>query len=86
MYLDQNMNLTIDNNLFFKAKKFLVYVENVLSKYSFTNNLLIGALDRENFPTGTGLVDDVACYEQYIPINFGSDHGVLVTNNLCQGS
>lgn len=31
------------------------------------------------------MVDDVACYEQYEPINFYTDN-VTVTNNLAQGS
>lgn len=32
------------------------------------------------------MIDDIACYEQYFTINYDIDHGVSVTNNLCQGS
>lgn len=31
------------------------------------------------------MVDDVACYEQYQPIDYSTDN-VTVTKNLCQGS
>ena len=86
MYLDQNMDVSMTNNVLFHAQKFLVYVENVISGYTFTGNLMIGAHKRANFPTGTGLIDDVACYEQYTAIDFFADHGVDVSNNLCQGS
>ena len=31
-------------------------------------------------------VDDVACYEQYVPILYGKNHNISVTGNLAQGS
>lgn len=32
------------------------------------------------------MVDDVAAYEQYFPIDFAGNIGVNVSNNLVQGS
>ena len=79
------MHLT--NNIFFQARKFLVYTGAVFTGYTFTRNLLVGALEREDYLTdGTGMVDDVACYEQYVPIDYTAEHGVDVSLNLCQGS
>ena len=46
LYIDDSSHMTFDNNMFFRAKKFIVYVENVISDYHFTNNVLIGALKR----------------------------------------
>lgn len=31
-------------------------------------------------------IEDVACYEQYTSIAYGTEHHVHVMNNLCQGS
>jgi len=39
--------VNIDNNVYFWARKFLVYVEEIISDYNFTNNLLIGARKRD---------------------------------------
>lgn len=32
------------------------------------------------------MVDDIACYEQYMGIDFAADHKINVSNNLAQGS
>lgn len=32
------------------------------------------------------MVDDVACYEHYFPIDFAGNHRVNVSSNLAQGS
>lgn len=86
MFMDDNTNITMTNNVIFSARKFLVYVEDVFSHYTFTKNLLIGARKRDQVDSSTKLVDDVACYEQYFSIDFEKDHQVDVSNNLCQGS
>lgn len=46
-FIKKVSNVSINNNLFFYARKFLVYVEEVLGEYNFTNNLLIGARKRD---------------------------------------
>ena len=45
-YIDKSSNVTITNNVFYDARKFLVYVETV-SHYAFEQNLLIGARKRD---------------------------------------
>jgi hypothetical protein len=45
-WIADSKNITFNNNVFFWARKFLVYVEKV-DKYNFTNNLLIGARKRD---------------------------------------
>lgn len=45
MWITKATNLKVDNNVFYEAKKFLVYVEFV-DNYTFTNNLLVGAKRR----------------------------------------
>jgi hypothetical protein len=85
-YIDFATNLTFNNNVFFYARKFLLLVYHV-KNYNFTNNLLIGARKRDeiDYLYETQMVDDVACYEQYIPIDFANDQ-VNVSFNLAQGS
>ena len=46
MYMDDNKDVTITNNFVFNGKKFLVYVHDLIGSYTFTNNLLVGALKR----------------------------------------
>ncbi len=87
MWVANTTNIKIDNNVFYYAKKFLLYAEFV-NNYTVTNNLLIGARARPELLeilTQTFMVDDVSCYEQYTPINYDTDN-VTVTNNLAQGS
>ena len=84
-YIKQSENIKINNNVFYWARKFLVYAEDIISKYEFTNNLMIGARKREEV-TEEFFVDDVACYEQYTPIAYGTDHQIMVKYNLAQGS
>jgi hypothetical protein len=55
-----------------------------MQDYTFTNNVLIGALTPADMVGSNGSVN-VACYFQYQPINFDTDNNV-VQNNLCQGS
>lgn len=89
MFIDDVENLEINNNVFFWARKFLVYVEEVFDKYTFTNNLLVGARKRDEVDvTETKMVDDVACYEQYVAIDFANiaDLDIDVSDNLCQGA
>lgn len=86
-YIDLSSNVTFDNNVFYYARKFLVYVLRA-NNYTFTNNLLAHALKRSELNEAlilTKLPDDVACYEQYIPINFANEI-VNVSYNLAQGS
>lgn len=40
--------------------------------YSFTNNVLIGALKRP-IMIGASVKDDVACYSQYTALNWDTD-------------
>lgn len=87
MWIANTTNIKVDNNVFHIAKKFLIYAEFV-NNYTVTNNLLIGARLRSELAdplSETVLVDDVACYEQYQPIDFTHDN-VTVTNNTAQGS
>lgn len=87
MWISNSTNVKVDNNVFHYAKKFLIYAEFV-DNYTITNNLLVGAKMRPEVVSNladTVMVDDVACYEQYQPINFATDN-VTVTNNLAQGS
>jgi hypothetical protein len=87
MFIGNVANLEINNNVFFWAKKFLVYVEETLHDYKFTNNLLVGALKRPEYDTSNNLVDDVAAYEQYFSVDFSkSNLNVDVSGNLAQGS
>ena len=58
MNIENVADLEIHNNVFFWAKKFLVYAGVILHDYSFTNNLLIGALKRPEFDTSGLLADD----------------------------
>lgn len=67
MYIDKVSNVSITNNVFFNAKKFIVYVQEVVDHYNFDGNLLIGARKREH---QTEMVQDVAAYEQYNTIPF----------------
>ena len=46
-FIKQVSNVSINNNVFFLARKYLVYVEEIISQYNFTNNLLIGARRRD---------------------------------------
>lgn len=84
MRLENNANVTVDNNVFYLAKKFIVSVEGQ-QDYKFTNNLLIGALVR---PTQIGalMADDMACYHQYVALPDPANDNNLVKGNLCQGS
>lgn len=87
MWIANSTNVKVDNNILHYAKKFLIYAEFV-DNYTITNNLLVGAKMRPEVAGNlaeTVMVDDVACYEQYQPINFATDN-VTVTNNLAQGS
>ena len=85
-YIDDVSNVNLTNNVFFDARKFLVYVEKV-QNYTFESNLLIGARKRDELDlSASKMVDDVACYEQYVPIAYGTAHNVSVKNNLAQGS
>lgn len=42
MWVANTKNIKIDNNVFYLAKKFLIYAEFV-NNYTVTNNLLVGA-------------------------------------------
>lgn len=87
MFMDKFTNVTITDNVFFWARKFLVYVEQAFSDYTFEDNLLIGARKRDEVDVSESLmVDDVACYEHYMTIDFAADHKISVANNLAQGS
>jgi hypothetical protein len=82
--MDQSKNITFNNNVFYNAVRSLVYVLNI-NNYIFTNNLLIFAHKWQEFSAnGTNNVEDVTCYEQFIPLNYAKDL-VSVTNNLAQG-
>jgi hypothetical protein len=83
MKLSHSFNITIDNNAFFIGHKFIVYAE-YMFLYSFTNNVMIAALDRISMQ-GASMTDDVSCYNQWTFIDFNIDQN-LVQNNLCQGS
>ena len=60
-------------------------MESVGGDYEFSSNYLVGAKKRPEV-TEEFFVDDVACYEQYNPIAYGTEHGVVVKDNLAQGS
>lgn len=79
--LDSSANVTVTNNVFFKARKYIVAAISMLD-YKFTNNLMIGAQSRPNM---AGAKDNIACYFQWKGIDFNSDNN-LVTENVCQGS
>jgi hypothetical protein len=81
--LQNNANVTINNNNFYLARKFIVSVEGQYD-YKFTNNLMIGARSRVSMQ-GAVLGDEIACYQQYKPVDMAVDNN-LVQNNLCQGS
>jgi hypothetical protein len=83
MNLDTNANITIDNNVFYIARKFIVTATNQ-QDYAFTNNLMIGAKIRISM-AAIGAADNIVCYYQYTPINWDVDNN-FVSNNLCQGS
>ena len=76
--------MTFSNNVFFKAEKFLVYVGKVNKNYHFVDNFLVGAHKRDI--TEEFFVDDVACYEQFVAIDYHKNPNVSVTGNLAQGS
>jgi len=81
--LVDSVNVTVNNNVFFQAQQFIVSASG-MQDYTFTNNLLIGALtpaDMEGAPEGV----NVACYFQYEPVDFSTDNNVI-QYNLCQGS
>ncbi len=87
--MKQISNVHFNNNVFFWARKFLVYVEEVNGKYNFTNNLLVGARKRDevNYTAATMMVDDVAAYEHYFTVDFANPNLLVnVSNNLAQGS
>jgi hypothetical protein len=75
--------VTFNNNVFYLANKFIVSVEGQ-QDYVFSNNLMIGARLRPTM-LNSSMGDDVACYHQYIALNFDTDNN-FVHNNLCQGS
>ena len=82
MRLSDNANVTVNNNVFYLARKFIVSVEKQ-QDFKFTNNLMIGASVR---PSMAGAEkDDIACYHQYVALDFAVDNN-LVQNNWCQGS
>ena len=84
VYVDTSNNVTFDNNVFYWARKFLVLVFQV-DNYNFTNNLLAEARIREELNlTGTMVVDDVACYEQFTQIDHANGK-ISVRNNVAQG-
>lgn len=63
MYIDDSMNISVNNNVMFWARKFIVYVEDIISDYNFTNNLMIGARKRDEVDLSKSmLVDDISCY------------------------
>jgi len=65
--MDQSSNITFNNNVFYKARKFLVFAY-YIKNYTFTNNLLIYAHRREELNlNGTMNADEATCYEQYVP-------------------
>ena len=72
VFIKNVANVSITNNVFFKARRFLVYVEEVLSQYNFEDNVMVGAEKRSELGdlSQFGMTDDVACYEQFIPIKF----------------
>jgi hypothetical protein len=84
VYIDTSNNVSFDNNVFFWARKFLVLVFQV-DHYNFTRNLLTEARVREELDlTGTMVVDDVACYEQFAQIDHANGR-VSVRSNVAQG-
>ena len=44
--MEESSNIMMNNNVFYWARKFLVYAEDIISDYNFTDNLLIGARKR----------------------------------------
>lgn len=84
MLVDTSNNITFNNNVFYWARKFLALIYQV-DNYNFTNNFLAEARKRPELNLeGTLTVDDIACYEQYVPINYANGK-VSVTSNLAQG-
>jgi hypothetical protein len=83
MSLNNNANITVDNNIFYIAYKFMVVVVDQ-QDYKFTNNLLIGARERISMQV-LQISDNVVCYLQYKGIDWNVDNN-FVNNNLCQGS
>ena len=43
IFIDDISNATINNNVLFWARKFIVYVEDTISNYTFSNNFMVGA-------------------------------------------
>ena len=63
MFIDDIANVSITNNIFHDGRKFTVYVEDILSDYTFENNVLIGTRKRDEVSfSASGLVDDTAAY------------------------
>jgi len=88
MYIDESRDINIDNNVFFRAERQIVYV-GLVREYTFTNNLLVLAEKRTEISAMlvlTKLTEDVACYEQYKELISPKTDNVLVKNNLAQGS
>jgi hypothetical protein len=89
-FFDDISDLTVNNNVFYLAKKYITYVHKVNHRYSYMNNLLIGAQKRADISTESGKdFEDTAAYEQYVSLPYSKSFDgstIKVTGNLVQGS
>lgn len=80
--LNNANNITMTNNVLYNGWIFGVYAQNMHS-FTFTNNLIIGIVDR---PDGTQNADIVACFAAYTNYIDPVNDQVFIQNNICQGS
>lgn len=79
--IDNIMNVTLDNNVFYNGRVFGVKAV-TLKNFLFTNNLIIGIIDRPSMAQGTELV---ACFATFDYVDPTTDN-VAINNNFCLGS
>ena len=79
--IDNSLNITVTNNVFYHARVFHVRALDI-SHFSFTQNLMIAATTRPTLTNGQELI---ACFGSWKEVDKTVDV-VSVTDNVCQGS
>lgn len=79
--IDNIMNVTFDNNIFYNGRVFGVQAVS-LKNFQFTNNIIIGIANRPGMAVGTELV---ACFGTYDYVNPATAN-VAIKDNFCLGS
>lgn len=79
--IDNSLNITVTNNVFYNARVFHVRALDI-SHFSFTQNLMIAATTRPTLTSGKELI---ACFGSWKEVDKTLDV-VSVTDNVCQGS